>query len=291
LKDSLGGNSKTIMIATVRSLPDYYTQTSVSLMYAGRAKKIQNRSLVNHNVIGDTGIQAVTTEIERLRTRLDDRVNEFQNLRAIQMRDHSENLQLKGRLEKLNVVNERERKQLESQMSFMIHSHAGELQKQSEKIKTLQSELQKELDESQNRVAEQEKEIKWLKQALDEHEQAAEGPREQLERLKKLSSAWQTQAQQSKSELDSVAQRLQQVEAEKLSNQEELQVLKKDSASLEGRMREVTDTASRMAAQLGEQQAKDVVQAARLVDIQASYQSLVQAHDELRGRFTPEPRA
>jgi len=67
LKDSLGGNSKTIMIATVRTTPEYYQQTLVTLTYASRAKKVRNRSLVNRDVIGDTGIHAVTTEIERLR--------------------------------------------------------------------------------------------------------------------------------------------------------------------------------------------------------------------------------
>lgn len=67
LKDSLGGNSKTIMITTIRNLPDYYHQTLISLNYASRAKKVRNRSLVNRDVIGDTGIHAVTLEIERLR--------------------------------------------------------------------------------------------------------------------------------------------------------------------------------------------------------------------------------
>jgi hypothetical protein len=47
LKDSLGGNSKTIMIATIRTHAEYYQQTAVTLMYASRAKKVRNRSLVN----------------------------------------------------------------------------------------------------------------------------------------------------------------------------------------------------------------------------------------------------
>ena len=67
LKDSLGGNSKTVMIATIRTSAEYYQQTAVTLMYASRAKKVRNRSLVNRNIIGDTGIHAVTKEIERLR--------------------------------------------------------------------------------------------------------------------------------------------------------------------------------------------------------------------------------
>ncbi len=67
LKDSLGGNSKTIMITTIRKTNEYYQQTSVSLMYSSRAKKVRNRSTVNRNVIGDSGIHNVQTEIERLK--------------------------------------------------------------------------------------------------------------------------------------------------------------------------------------------------------------------------------
>jgi hypothetical protein len=67
LKDSLGGNSKTVMITTIRTTDEYYQQTTISLMYASRAKKVRNRSLVNHNVIGDTGIHTINSEIERLK--------------------------------------------------------------------------------------------------------------------------------------------------------------------------------------------------------------------------------
>lgn len=67
LKDSLGGNSKTIMITTIRVTDEYYQLTSMSLMYAARAKKIRNKSLINRNVTGDTGIHTVNNEIEELK--------------------------------------------------------------------------------------------------------------------------------------------------------------------------------------------------------------------------------
>ena len=67
LKDSLGGNSKTIMITNIRKTNEYYHQTAISLMYAARAKKVRNKSTINRNVIGDSGIHAVNTEIERLK--------------------------------------------------------------------------------------------------------------------------------------------------------------------------------------------------------------------------------
>jgi len=185
LKDSLGGNSKTIMIATIRTGAEYYQQTAVTLMYASRAKKIKNRSLVNRNIIGDTGIHAVTKEIERLRARLDERSSEFEMLRHTQLKDASENEALKERLRQLKEANEREKKELElqvraplpylpylphasfsasrtplslalgRQMSNIIHSQAGQLAKQNEKISTLQQSLQEELTTAQARIADQ----------------------------------------------------------------------------------------------------------------------------------------
>lgn len=67
LKDSLGGNSKTIMITNIRQANEYYQQTAISLMYAARAKKVRNKTTINRNIIGDSGIHAVNTEFERLK--------------------------------------------------------------------------------------------------------------------------------------------------------------------------------------------------------------------------------
>ena len=43
LKDSLGGNSKTAMIATISPAADNYEETLSTLRYADRAKKIVNK--------------------------------------------------------------------------------------------------------------------------------------------------------------------------------------------------------------------------------------------------------
>ena len=202
LKDSLGGNSKTIMIATVRTHAEYYQQTAVSLMYAARAKKVRNKSLVNRNVIGDTGIHAITSEIERLRNRLDERSSEFTRLRDAQLKDAQENSVLRARLTELHRANEAEKKQLESQMSHIIHSQAGQLASQTQKINMLQKSLQEELALSQNRIAEQEREIKWLKKALDESAITANQPIEMLERMQKVVDALQEQAHCQKQQIE-----------------------------------------------------------------------------------------
>ena len=209
LKDSLGGNSKTIMITTLRTSNEYAQLTSASLMYSSRAKKIRNRSLVNHNIIGDTGIAKVSSEIERLRNRLDERTREFERLRQLHLEENKENLALKTRLQELQLANEFEKRELETQMSQVIHSQAGELALQKERIVSLQSALEQELSVSLNRIAEQEREIKWLQKALDE---SSETP-ENISRLKHELTEWRTQAQQAQSSLALELRRTEQLQS------------------------------------------------------------------------------
>ncbi len=59
LKDSLGGNSKTLMITTLRPTEEYHKQTLMSLMYAARAKHVKNRLIMNVDVVGDSGLNKV----------------------------------------------------------------------------------------------------------------------------------------------------------------------------------------------------------------------------------------
>ena len=49
LKDNLGGNSKTVMVATVSPAADNYEETLSTLRYADRAKRIVNHAIVNED--------------------------------------------------------------------------------------------------------------------------------------------------------------------------------------------------------------------------------------------------
>ena len=240
LKDSLGGNSKTVMIANIRQGEEYFQMTSISLMYASRANKIKNHSVVNRNVIGDTGIHAVSSEIERLRGRLDERTNEFERLRMEQMRDAKENMALKVRLEELNAANENEKKLLEKQMSNVIHSQAGQLASQRQKISSLQQALQQELAVSQNRIAEQEKEIRWLKQALDESAVEARQPKEQLVRMQSVLDGWQSQAESTQKELQASVNLVEELRARNTNLSQEIRASKNAHQQLSEELSERT---------------------------------------------------
>jgi len=49
LKDALGGNSSTIMVAAIRPGHTYYEETLATLRYADRAKKIKNKPTINED--------------------------------------------------------------------------------------------------------------------------------------------------------------------------------------------------------------------------------------------------
>jgi ankyrin repeat protein/chromosome segregation ATPase len=197
LKDSLGGNSKTIMIATVRNFSDHYQQTVVSLMYASRAKKVKNRSILNRNVMGDTGIQTVNTEIELLRTRLDERSLEFDRLRNLHLQDVQEKSELKSRLAQLHAINEAEKAELESKMSTIVHSQAGQIATQRQKINVLQIGLKGELAQAKQEVTQKTEEIKWLKEALERSNEAADNAvdPDEVAHLKNAAQQWKEQSE------------------------------------------------------------------------------------------------
>lgn len=66
LKDSLGGNAKTIMIATISPAEVNHSETLSTLRYANRAKNIINKPTINEDVNVKL-IRELRAEIERLR--------------------------------------------------------------------------------------------------------------------------------------------------------------------------------------------------------------------------------
>ncbi|KAM4829645.1 stAR-related lipid transfer protein 9 isoform 2-T2 [Thomomys bottae] len=69
LKDSLGGNSKTIMVATVSPAHTSYNETMSTLRYASNAKSIINKPRVNEDANVKL-IRELKEEIQRLKTML-----------------------------------------------------------------------------------------------------------------------------------------------------------------------------------------------------------------------------
>ena len=73
LQDSLGGNTKTVMVTNVGPADWNYDETMSTLRYASRAKNIKNKPRVNEDP-KDAQIRSFQEEIERLTRELQARL-------------------------------------------------------------------------------------------------------------------------------------------------------------------------------------------------------------------------
>ena len=69
LQDSLGGNTKTLMISSISPCSESYQETLSTIRYASRAKKIKNRPRVNEDE-RDQLLREYENEIMQLRMQL-----------------------------------------------------------------------------------------------------------------------------------------------------------------------------------------------------------------------------
>ena len=67
LQDSLGGKTKTCIIATISPAKLSYDETISTLDYAHRAKNIRNKPVANQRVTKKALIKEYISEIERLK--------------------------------------------------------------------------------------------------------------------------------------------------------------------------------------------------------------------------------
>nr|XP_061806796.1 kinesin-like protein KIF13B [Nerophis lumbriciformis] len=85
LKDSLGGNSLTAMVATISPAADNYDETLSTLRYADRAKSIVNHAVVNEDPNARI-IRELREEVEKLREQL----TEAESMKAPELKERLE---------------------------------------------------------------------------------------------------------------------------------------------------------------------------------------------------------
>ncbi|XP_044026286.1 kinesin-like protein KIF13B isoform X2 [Siniperca chuatsi] len=85
LKDSLGGNSRTAMVANISPAADNYDETLSTLRYADRAKSIVNHAVVNEDPNARI-IRELREEVEKLREQL----TEAESMKAPELKERLE---------------------------------------------------------------------------------------------------------------------------------------------------------------------------------------------------------
>ncbi|KAG7461150.1 hypothetical protein MATL_G00206910 [Megalops atlanticus] len=118
LKDSLGGNSRTAMVATVSPAADNYDETLSTLRYADRAKSIVNHAVVNEDPNARI-IRELREEVEKLR----DQLTEAESMKAPELKERLEESEKliqemtvtwEEKLRKTEEIAQERQKQLES---------------------------------------------------------------------------------------------------------------------------------------------------------------------------------
>jgi len=179
LRDSLGGNSKTIMIANIRSPSEYRQQTLMTLLYASRTKKIQNRIQINTDTKGDSKAAALVAEVERLKFQLKQRELDFEILSRSSSgnKNSTEEKERMKKLAELAKENELEKNRLEMCLKQVVHNHTSTLAVEQHKYSALQGKLQ----EYKTVFYEQRIQIETLKESISALTRKTAGEKEVLE--------------------------------------------------------------------------------------------------------------
>jgi kinesin family protein 3/17 len=92
LQDSLGGNSKTVMCATISPSEFNYVETISTLRYAGRAKNIQNHAHINEEP-KDALLRHFQEEIEELKRQLEEGMFEMNSTDGLDEEEDEEEIE------------------------------------------------------------------------------------------------------------------------------------------------------------------------------------------------------
>lgn len=138
LQDSLGGNSHTVMIACVSPADSNLEETLNTLRYAGRARKIKNKPIVN--------VDPTQAEVAQLRQQLQDAMIQLMKCRTVQGEGESSSPSEDDAAKKeLSLVLSRNT-QLESEnqrLNVELHDALDQLSEQSERLILTDLEIQK----------------------------------------------------------------------------------------------------------------------------------------------------
>uniref|UniRef100_A0A0N4ZJS2 Kinesin-like protein n=1 Tax=Parastrongyloides trichosuri TaxID=131310 RepID=A0A0N4ZJS2_PARTI len=166
LQDSLGGNTKTIMVACISPSDNNYDETLSTLRYANRAKNIKNKPKINEDP-KDALLREYQEEIERLKAY----VKEGSNLRRKSIIDiETEKQQLRKEYEE-SIQKIRSEYEHEQKSKAALQQELDNLKKQYEKASVaIVSEGNNE--NSTESVAETKKKIEMLEKQMVGGEQA-----------------------------------------------------------------------------------------------------------------------
>ncbi len=173
LMDSLGGNTKTVMIANCSPADYNYDETLGTLRYASTAKLIQNKPKINEDP-KDTMIRKYQEEIEKLKQLLSQKERSSPNMDG-NISATSTNAIPEDKLMDMIKKNEDEKRQLVHQMKEKSEVEKQDMMKAMAKLEQESKKMQEEMnrryeEELQRKKQEFEKEREDMQKKLKEME-------------------------------------------------------------------------------------------------------------------------
>ena len=183
LQDSLGGNCKTTMIATISPSEDAFSESLSTLYFAQRAKKIKNRPIINEDVNNRALIRKYETELKNLRTELELKNKMLKNNGLVmQLQEEKEQalMDKNNALQELEIASrkyiiEREEKlKLEKKIQMMSEQMITGGHKKIEETPQFQNALKNQIKLYENKIIEIEKQRAQLEEDKQENQEYKE---------------------------------------------------------------------------------------------------------------------
>ena len=183
LQDSLGGNCKTTMIATISPSEDAFSESLSTLYFAQRAKKIKNRPIINEDVNNRALIRKYENELKNLRSELELKNQMLKNNGLVmQLQEEKEQalMDKNNALQELEIASrkyiiEREEKlKLEKKIQMMSEQMITGGHKKIEETPQFQNALKNQIKLYENKIIEIEKQRAQLEEDKLENQEYKE---------------------------------------------------------------------------------------------------------------------
>ena len=290
LQDSLGGNTKTVMIANIGPADWNYDETISTLRYANRAKNIQNKPKINEDP-KDALLREFQEEIARLRAQLESQGGTLSFDQAsmggqILGKPKIVEVEKVIKVENKEKIAEMEKKlsQETEEMKIMVESRKKQIETQKnlaeDEKKKLLDELQKTTEEQQLEKEKQSQLIKKLKQMeekLIQGSQMMENAVRQEQELQKAKAELEMRSRQEKQmerELRKRAEENLNLEQKFSSQQEEIEDKNRKLKSLYSRYQSATSEIRDLQHEL-QLERQDLIDEIRIITQQVKLKNLM----------------
>ena len=183
LQDSLGGNCKTTMIATISPSEDAFSESLSTLYFAQRAKKIKNRPIINEDVNNRALIRKYENELKNLRSELELKnkmlknnglVMQLQEEKEQALMDKNNALQELEIASKKYIIEREEKLKLEKKIQMMSEQMITGGHKKIEETPQFQNALKNQIKLYENKIIEIEKQRAQLEEDKLENQEYKE---------------------------------------------------------------------------------------------------------------------